>query len=64
MNGTTWGLKGRRGPAKCHEGEPVRGPYTMGKKIDILIGQNNWNRPTNERLRSAELFSLHVDVFF
>lgn len=43
--------KGWRGTGKAGDiakGEPARAAV-MGEKIDILIGQNNWNERTNGR---------------
>lgn len=39
---------GRGGASDTAKGEPAR-VAAMGEKIDILIGQNNWNERTNGR---------------
>lgn len=54
MEGGTGGKgeRRRKGVAKGR-GETAKGEFArvaaMGEKIDILIGQNNWNERTNER---------------
>lgn len=42
------GLGGKGGVSDTAKGEPAR-VAAMGEKIDILIGQNNWNERTNGR---------------
>lgn len=39
---------GEGGGSDTAKGEPAR-VAAMGEKIDILIGQNNWNERTNGR---------------
>lgn len=39
---------GGEGVSDTAKGEPAR-VAAMGEKIDILIGQNNWNERTNGR---------------
>lgn len=45
------GVRAERGEGR--ERETAKGEFArvaaMGEKIDILIGQNNWNERTNER---------------
>lgn len=49
MEGGLGGKGGRgRGVSDTAKGEPAR-VAAMGEKIDILIGQNNWNERTNGR---------------
>lgn len=53
MEGGTGGKSERVERGEGRERETAKGEFArvaaMGEKIDILIGQNNWNERTNER---------------
>lgn len=53
MEGSTGGKGVRAERGGGRERETAKGEFArvaaMGEKIDILIGQNNWNERTNER---------------